>query len=70
MVSRSQTNTVRLWELEELLLIVDDASREQCLQEGKQLAIKTCLEHFQADMEMLFLSIKKKQVNVQNLASA
>ncbi|XP_065884010.1 uncharacterized protein [Dysidea avara] len=69
-VSRSQTNTVRLRELEELLLIVDDASREQCLQEGKQLAIKTCLEHFQADMEMLFLSIKKKQVNVQNLATS
>jgi len=68
-VSKSQTNTIRLWELEELLLIVDDESREQCLQEGRQLAIKTCLQHFQADMEMLFLSIKKKQLNVQNLVS-
>lgn len=69
MVSRSETNATKLRELAEVLLIVDDASREQCLHDGRQLAIKTCLEHLQADMEMLFLSIRKKQVNVQNLAS-
>jgi len=53
-VSRSETNVTKLRELEEVLLIVDDASREQCLHDGRQLAIKTCLEHLQADMEMLF----------------
>ena len=70
MVSRSQTNAARLEELEEQLLITDDASREHCLREGRQLAINTCLERFQANMEMLFLSIKRKQVSVKNSASA
>ena len=51
--------------LEENLLIVDEATKEA----GRHLAIKRTLEHFQADMEMLFLSIKKKLVNVQSLAS-
>lgn len=51
------------------MMILDETTREQCLQEGRQLAIKKSLEHFQADMEMLFLSIKKKQVNVQSSAS-
>ena len=55
--------------LEEKLLILDETTREECLLAGRQLAIKRSLEHFQADMEMLFLSIKKKQVNIQSLAS-
>ena len=50
-------------------MIIDETTRVQCLEVGRQLAIKRSLEHFQADMEMLFLSIKKKQVNIQSLAS-
>ena len=67
-MSRSQTNVMTFHELEKLV-IIDETTRVQCLEVGRQLAIKRSLEHFQADMEMLFLSIKKKQVNIQSLAS-
>ena len=37
--------------------------------EGRCLAIKHKLESLQADMEMFYLSIKKKQVGIQSFAS-
>ena len=39
------------------------------ISEGKLLAIRRKLEFLQADMEMLYLSIKKRQATIQSSAS-
>ena len=69
MVHKSQSNLMTFHALKEKLLILYEATKEECLRAGRHLAIKRSLEHFQADMEMLFLSITKKLVNVQSVAS-
>ena len=50
-------------------LHITDHNRQQFLEEGKALATKRKLEIYQSQIEMLFLSIKKKQAAIQRLAS-
>lgn len=69
LLSKSEEKTDQLHVLEAKLCITDDHTRQQCVMEGRCLAIKHKLELLQADMEMFYLSIKKKQVGIQSFAS-
>lgn len=69
LISKSLEKREKLQELEEKLHITDNATRQQIIKEGKLLAMKRKLESLQSDMEMLYLSIKKRQVAIQSLAS-
>lgn len=69
LLSKSEEKREQLQVLESQLHITNDQTRQQCIVEGKCLAIKRKLESLQADMEMFYLSIKKKQVAIQNFAS-
>ena len=68
-VAKSTANSTNLLELERRLLIVDDSTRQVCLQAGRSLAVKRRIVQLQADMEMHFLSINKRLVAIQNCAS-
>jgi len=50
-------------------MIFDEESRQQCLPEGRSLAIRRRLCHLQSDMEMYFLNIKKREVLIESFAS-
>lgn len=67
-LSRSVEKSNQLNALEEKLRVTNN-NREQFLEEGKALATKRKLQVYQSQMEMLFLSIKKKQAAIQCLAS-
>lgn len=54
MVAKSTANLTTLQELERKLLIIDDRTRQICLQAGRSLAVKQKILHLQADMEMHF----------------
>ena len=69
LLSKSEEKKDQLQVLESRLHITNDETRQQCIVEGKCLAIKRKLESLQADMEMSYLSIKKKQVAIQSFAS-
>ena len=69
LLSKSKEKRDHLQALESKLCITDDLTRQQCTMEGKHLAIKRKLELLQADMEMFYLSIKKKHVAIQSFAS-
>lgn len=69
LLSKSEEKREQLQVLESQLHITNDQTRQQYILEGKCLAIKRKLESLQADMEMFYLSIKKKQVAIQNFAS-
>lgn len=68
-VAKSAANSTILMELERRLLIVDDSTRQVCLQTGRSLTVKRRIMQLQADMEMHFLSINKRLVAIQNCAS-
>jgi len=68
-MSRSAGNLVKLQALEESLLITSEEDRQQCLRDGRILAAKRKIELLQSQMEMIYLSIKKKCANIQNEAS-
>ena len=68
-VAKSTANSTNLLELERRLLIVDDSTRQVCLQAGRSLAVKRRIVQLQADMEMHFLSINRRLVAIQNCAS-
>jgi len=69
LLSKSEEKRDQLQVLESKLSITDDQTRQRCIVEGKCLAIKRKLESLQADMEMFYLGIKKKQVAIQSFAS-
>ena len=69
LLSKSEEKREQLQVLESRLHITNDQTRQQCIVEGKCFAIKRKLESLQADMEMFYLSIKKKQVAIQSFAS-
>ena len=69
LLSRSDEKKDQLQVLESQLCITNDHTRQQCIVEGRCLAIKRKLESLQADMDMFYLSIKKKQVAIQNFGS-
>ena len=69
LVERSSSNLARFHLLEDKLMILDEESRKQCLLEGRNLAIKRRLHHLQSDMEMYFLSIKRKEVLIESSAN-
>lgn len=50
-------------------MVLDEESRQQCLLEGRNLIIRRKLYHLQSNMEMYFLSIKKKEVLIESYAS-
>lgn len=69
LISKSAEKREKLLTLEEKLQITDNTIRQQMISEGKLLAIRRKLEFLQADMEMLYLSIKKRQATIQSSAS-
>ena len=54
--------------LEEKLCITSEEQRQQCLKDGKVLAVKWKIEQLQCQMELIFLSIQKKAEIIQNEA--
>ena len=68
MVSRSAESLAKMQALEEKLCITNEEQRQQCLRDGKILAVKGKLEKLQSQMEMIFLSIRKKAKIIQNEA--
>ena len=69
LLSKSEEKKDQLRVLESQLCITNDQTRHQCIVEGRCLAIKRKLESLQADMEMFYLGIKKKQVAIQSCGS-
>lgn len=69
LVAKSPSNLTRLQLLESKLMILDEESRQRCLLHGRNLTIKRKLDRFRSDMEMYFLSIKKKEVMIESYAS-
>ena len=69
LLSKSGEKRDQLRVLEAKLGITDDQTRQRCIMEGRSLAVKHKLESLQADMEMFYLSVKKKQVAIQSFAS-
>ncbi|XP_065895222.1 uncharacterized protein [Dysidea avara] len=70
LVSRSAESLAKMQALEEKLCITNEEQRQQCLRDGKILAVKGKLEKLQSQMEMIFLSIRKKAKIIQNEASS
>jgi len=54
--------------LEEKLFITNEEQRQQCLKDGKVLAVKRKIEQLQCQMELIFLSVRKKAEIIQNEA--
>lgn len=69
LISKSDEKKEQLQVLEERLQITNNVSRQQIIREGKSLAVRRKLESLQANMEMLYLSIKRRQVAIQSSAS-
>jgi len=69
LVSKYATMREQLLALEQKLAITDNAVRQNVIDEGRSLACKRKLDSLQADMEMLYLSIKKKHLMIQSSAS-
>ena len=68
LVSKSAESLAKMQALEEKLCITNEEQRQQCLRDGKILAVKGKLEKLQSQMEMIFLSIRKKAKIIQNEA--
>lgn len=68
-ISKSAENMMKLQALEQKLEIMDDDNRQACLHQGKDLAIRRKLLGLQANMELYFLSIKRKLTSIQSVAS-
>lgn len=60
---------IKLQALEQKLEIEDNDNRQACLSKGRELAIKRKLLALQANMELYFLSIKRKLSSIQSVAS-
>ena len=69
LITKSNEKKEQLQLLEERLQITDNVMRQQIIREGKFWAVRRRLEFLQANMEMLYLSIKKRQVAIQSSAS-
>jgi len=69
LVSQYNNKREQLQALEQKLNISDDHVRQQVLSEGRSMAIKRKVDSLQADLEIHYLSIKKKQLLIQNTAS-
>lgn len=70
LISKSDEKKEQLQVLEERLQITNNVSRQQIIREGKSLAVRRKLESLQANMEMLYLSIKRRQVAIQSSATS
>ena len=57
LISKSNEKKEQLQVLEERLQITNNVTRQQIIREGKSLAVR---RNLQANMEMLYLSIKKR----------
>ena len=68
-VSKCSAKRKQLVALEQKLGISDDTIRQHVMEEGRSLAVKRKMDSLQADMEMFYLSIKKKQLMIQSSAS-
>jgi len=68
-VSNCEVKKEQLRALEHQLNVIDESVRQRVIEEGRCLAVKRKLDLLQADMEMLYLSIKKKQLMIQSSAS-
>jgi len=55
--------------LEQKLGISDDTIQQRVIEEGRSLTVKWKMDSLQADMEIFYLSIKKKQLMIQSSAS-
>ena len=69
LIAKSSAKRDQLQVLEERLHVTNNTIRQQIIVEGRSLAMRRKLESLQADMEMLYLSIKKRQVTIQSSAS-
>lgn len=69
LILKSTEKREQLQVLEERLQIINNITRQHIIREGKSLAVRRKLESLQANMEMLYLSIKKRQVAIQSSAS-
>ena len=68
-ISKSEENAKKMEVLEQKLQIDNDDTRQACLHQGKELAIRRKLLGLQASMELYYLSIKKKSTSIQSVAS-
>ena len=64
-----KTSNSSITSIEALLHITNDVERDNCLSQGRYLAIKRKLDHFSAEMEMIYLYIQKKETAIQSQAS-
>lgn len=69
LISKSHMRKEQLQVLENRLQITSNDTRQKIIREGKSLAVRRKLESLQANMEMLYLSIKRRQAAVQSSAS-
>ena len=69
MVKKTTLSNSSITEIEALLNIDNDVDRDNCLLQGRYLAIKRKLDHLAAEMEIVYLYVQKKEMAIQSQAS-
>lgn len=69
MVTKATSSNSQISSIEAMLHINNDVDRDNCLSQGRSLAIQRKLNHFSAEMEMIYLYIQRKEIAIQSQAS-